>query len=129
MKRVEAIIDGIPIYLNVPETNEEFKEGARASNGVLSDNEGYLFDFRSPMPIVMENSGVSHDLTLLYLFSLDKYGAVAEVSQMKEQASTPVASVGVYRVCIELRKDFCDRNRIGVNSIVSLKKSLWNKTY
>lgn len=122
MKKSTGIIDGMVISLNIPETLEEYRSGIRKSTGAtLQENEGYLFRFGKNTNIMMENSGVNCDVTLLYFLSLKKYGVVEEVQQMDNLSDKVVSSVGFYSVVLELRKDFCKRNNIRKGSIITIQ--------
>jgi uncharacterized membrane protein (UPF0127 family) len=126
MLKLKAIIDGIPIQLNKVETSDEYKEGARASGEGLEENEGYMFEYSTPMKLQFENTGVPYDLRVLYLFHMLEYagdpqGVVMEYVDMnKDCARVACPSQGSYKIAIELRKDFCKKNKIGKGSIISL---------
>ena len=124
MKKVRALLNGISVRLNVPETLQEFRDGARFSEGKLAENEGYLFNFGKSMQIVMENSGVHHDLAILYFYPFSKYGIVEEVKSMKDNSPDSVCSAGFYQVSVEMRQDFIEKNGIYKGAILALNKPL-----
>jgi len=127
MLKQKAIIDGIPIMLNKVETSDEYREGARASGNTLSSNEGYMFQYDTAMKLQFENTGVPYDLRVLYLLNMIdtedvQQGVVMEsVDMNKNSAKIVFPMYGVYTVAVELRKDFCDTNKIGKGSIITLK--------
>ena len=124
MKRVKASLNGLDIILHVPETLHEFKEGARASAGHLLENEGYLFNFGKAMQIQMENSGVFHELALLYMYPFTKYGIVEEIETMKKDSADIISSYGFYQIALELRQDFVEKHSIQKGAILVLKEDL-----
>jgi uncharacterized membrane protein (UPF0127 family) len=124
MKIISGFIDGLPIKLNVPETLTEYREGARTNKGLLNYNEGFLFDFGKSMNIVMENSGVHHDLVILYFNNFNKYGIVEDLAYMDKNSSKQISSVGYCSIAVEFRKDFVDSNRIKKGSVIVLTESL-----
>jgi len=120
MKRIKGSIDSIPVVIDLPQTLLEFKEGARLFQGKLDYNQGLLFNFRSPQYLVTENSGVEHDLTLLYFNALGKQSVVTEMSTMALNSNKTTSSKGCYSYLLELRSDFCKAYHIRVGSILSI---------
>ena len=119
MKRIESIIDGVNISLNVPETASEYREGARASSNSLAENEGYLFKYDIPQKLSFENTGVPFQLKVLFLTTLGTASVVAEEGTLLKDSSKVVASFTPHSAAIELRSDFCEKYKIGVGSIVT----------
>lgn len=119
MKKIEAIINGTYVSLNVPETSSEYKEGARASGNVLGESEGYLFKYDIPQKLGFENTGVPFELRVLFLKELNEVSIVAEVGTLFKDSSKVVSSFTPYSVAIELRSDFCHKYNIGVGSLVT----------
>jgi uncharacterized membrane protein (UPF0127 family) len=124
VKSITAIVDGVLVTLNKPETSAEFKEGARLSAS-LDPNEGYLFDFGGPSrSLVFENSGVPYDLTILFFeHVINASAVVSEVRHLVADSSVPVSSSYVHTKAIELRTDFCQAHKIGSGSIITFSDS------
>jgi len=124
MRQISAVIDSIPITLNVPEELKEFREGVRLSGGRLQEHEGYLFNFKTPSILYFENSGVDEDITLLFFnaFIDEKMGVVSGVKSLKAQSTSIVSSENPYAIALELRADFCITNKIGEGSILSIQE-------
>lgn len=119
MKRIESIINGVNVSLNVPETASEYREGARASGNVLAENEGYLFSYDIPQKLSFENTGVPFQLRVLFLTPLNSASIVSEEGTLLKDSSKVVASFTPHSAAIELRSDFCEKYNIGVGSIVT----------
>ena len=126
MKKVNAIIDSIPIYLNVPEEESEFREGVRATGGKLQETEGYLFNFVNPSVLYFENCLVEDDITLLFFhpFVDNKAGVVTETKRLKARDVKIVSSDNPYSVALELRTDFCNKFNIREGSILTLQEEI-----
>jgi len=124
MRKIKATINGVGVNLNVTESLDEYREGARIGGGHLSYEEGYLFDFKKSINIVMENSAVYQDLTVLYFYAFTKCGIVEELNNLAANDSRAVASKGFYRIALELRKDFCVANKISKYSTLILSEDL-----
>lgn len=123
MRRIEAIIDGITVFLNVPETSSEYREGARASGNVLGESEGYLFKYDLPQKLAFENTGVPFELKVLFLTNLDSVSVVAEEATLLKDSSKVAASFTPYTAAIELRSDFCHKYKIGVGSLITFSNT------
>lgn len=121
MKKVNGILEGVTLEIIVPQTLNEFKEGARLLGGTLQYNQALLFDFKSPMQIVLENSGVEHDLQVLYFPRFSKCGIAEESKILKAFDVSHVNSTGFYPIALELRQDFCKTNNIGKGSTLFIK--------
>ena len=128
MKKVRALIDGLSVELNVVETPEEYREGARASGKSLQESEGYVFSYEVPQVLGFENTGVPFDLRVLYLLEIttspnaevSNQGVVLSFQDMQKDSSKIVSQPNSrYTMAIELRKDFCEKNKIGTGSLVS----------
>jgi len=125
MKKITALVDSMPIILNIPETLSEFREGARLSELGLQPNEGYLFQFGKFERLSFENSNVREDLSLLFFHDFVGTAAVIEeVKQLKSLSAEIVTSDGMYGAAVELPLDFCQANRIGKGSILTLQEDL-----
>lgn len=119
MKIQTATINGALVVLNIPETAFEFREGARLCANSLGHNEGFYFDFRSRQTLFFENSSVPYDLHLLFFDKFDTYGVVLEAKLLKANSSTIVRSTEKYTVAVELRRDFCEENKIYIGSLLT----------
>lgn len=126
MRRVDALIDGIRIDLNIPEEQEEFRQGIRGSGGNLEEQEGYLFNFVKPSVLYFENCGVSQDVTLLFFhpFVDNKMGVVTGVKNLEAGSVKIVSSESPFSVALELRTDFCINNNLKEGSILTLQEEL-----
>ena len=126
MKHVTALIDSIPIELNIPEEEAEFREGVRLSGGTLREQEGYLFNFPQPSILYFENCNVDEDITLLFFhpFVESRMGVVTGVKKLKARDVKIVSSDNVFSVALELRTDFCTKYNIKEGSILSLSEEM-----
>ena len=127
MRPVRAIIDGCLVVLNAVETSEEYREGARASGDSLGEFEGYLFEYESLQTLAFENTGVPYNIRILYLLEVTpkeestRQGVVLDCLDMVEDSCSVTQPMNaLYKLAIELRKDFCVKNKIGRGSIVTL---------
>jgi uncharacterized membrane protein (UPF0127 family) len=123
MRRTKALINGTLVQLNQVETAEEYREGARASGDTLTEDEGYLFTYETPMTLGFENTGVPYDLRLLFVKEIPgtspKQGVVTETGTLLRDSSKVVGSFLPHSTAIELRSDFCERYKLGMGSIVT----------
>lgn len=124
MRIINGFLDGMPVSVNVTETLEEYREGARLLNRALNNSEGILFNFRNSNKIVMENSGVEEDLSILYFHKFTKYGIVQDVKELKANCADPITSNGSYELALEMKKSFCKSNNIKKGSILILKEEI-----
>lgn len=122
MKKVKANLDSIPLTVNVPETEEEYREGIRKLGGSLPLDEGMLFNFHNGTQIIMENSGVNNSISLLYFISLGRgnSGIVSEIKHMNKDDASHVKSQGMYSWVLEVRKEFFDSYKIRIGSILQI---------
>lgn len=123
MKQTQALVNGVSVTINIPETFLEYREGARLKNSLELD-EGYLFNFRKNDYIILENSGVNYDLRVFYFDKFKKFGTSLESKVLIKNDSSPISSSYVYPIALELRKDFCDLNNLNESIILSLKDDL-----
>ena len=128
MKELRAIIDGLVVKINATETSEEYRAGARLLGEHLGESEGFLFEYDCPRVLGFENTAVPYDLRVLYLQVVGsddevRQGVVLECLDMEKDSAKIVQPTSPYSMAIELRKDFCEKNRIGSGSIVTLYNS------
>jgi len=121
VKQTKALIDGTLVSLNIPETSQEYTEGARASGESMEESEGYLFRYDVPKKLGFENTLVPFELSVLFLQQVaDKQAIVMETEILKKDSAEVATSHSHYKIAVELRKDFCDKFRIGTGSIITL---------
>ena len=122
MKREQLLVDGILVDINVPETSNEYRQGARASGHVLAENEGYRFSYDIAQRLEFENTAVPFDIKVLYLQAVDTDNSmfvVLDEVTLDKDSSKIRGSRDSFKEVIELRKDFCDKYKIGAGSVVS----------
>lgn len=121
MKKLSAIIHGVSVSINEVEDAAEYNEGARASGEDLLENEGYLFKYDIPQILSFENTGVPFELKVLYLteVGVDMWIVMDEALLQKDSAKL-ASCFTPYEIALELRKDFCDQNGIGVGALLSI---------
>lgn len=124
MKKINATINSVQVILYVPEDLHEYREGARLIDGGLEYNTGMLFNFSSKQQILMENSNVPDDLRILYFNDFSKYGIVLETQDMDKNTYGPYTSSGLYSICLELKKNFCEAHGVTVGSFLILEETL-----
>lgn len=122
MKKLKALVNGIPVTLEVAENLHEFSEGFRGLPNAL-DNTGILFNFNKVQHLVFENGGVQEPITLLFLANFKTYGTVDEVAYLLPNDTTHRKSIGTYPIAIELKSSFCEKNKIGVGAFVTLYRN------
>ena len=123
MRNLEAVVGGAEVVLNVVETPEEYREGARASGDALKRNEGYLFEYSIPQSLSFENTGVPYDLRVLFVqrIGTSNHGVVSYCQDMQRDSSKVASSFqDKFELAIELRRDFCEKHSIGKGSVVTL---------
>lgn len=124
MRKISGLLDGVPVSLHLAKSRQEYRDGVRTLGGKLTESEGILFDFGAPMQILLENSGVSQDLCVLYFSKFRKYGIVEEVKTLNAFDSNATSSVGFYQIAIELPDSFCRNHQIRKGSTLILKEDL-----